>query len=108
MKASEGQSVLPAPTVINSSPAFNGNFLASFAANGDAGYAAGSEFASQGSGANMFIDFDFGASIKISGLISGIGWWIMSPGSTSYLLTLPILVLPWPQCRSRRMQTEIR
>src|SRR5437868_3981400 len=52
-----GQAALPNPTVIASSTPFNGNFAASFAANGDAGYAAGSEYASLGVGANMFIDF---------------------------------------------------
>jgi hypothetical protein len=66
-----GQTALPNPTVINSSTPFNGNFAAAFAANGDAGYAAGSEYASQGIGANMFIDFDFGSSIQIS----GFDWW---------------------------------
>lgn len=67
LNSPEGHNLLPAPAVINSAPAFNANYLANFAVNGDAGYANGSEYASLGIGAGMFIDFDFGASIKISG-----------------------------------------
>jgi len=62
-----GHVLLPPPTAINSSTPFNGNFIASQAVNGDAGDGPTSEYASHGVGANMFIDFDFGAAVSISG-----------------------------------------
>jgi len=62
-----GNVLLPAPTAINSSTPFNANFVASQAVNGDAGYSPTSEYASQGAGANMFIDFDFGVAVPVSG-----------------------------------------
>jgi hypothetical protein len=66
LNTAAGQTALPNPAVIGSSTPFPG-FSASSAANGDAGYATASEYASQGIGANMFVTFDFGASIQISG-----------------------------------------
>ena len=62
-----GLVLLPAPTVINSSTPFNGSFAANLAVNGNAGDGPGNEYASQGIGANMFVDFDFGTSLTISG-----------------------------------------
>ena len=62
-----GQVLLPSPVVINSSTPFNATFAASQAANGNAGDSSGNEFASAGVGATMFVDFDFTASVPISG-----------------------------------------
>jgi hypothetical protein len=63
----DGHVLLPAPTVINSATPFNASFAASQAANGNAGDGAGNEYASQGVGAGMFVDFDFGASVVVAG-----------------------------------------
>ncbi len=62
-------SVLAAPAVIDSAPPFNESYAAAGAVNGDVGNggAAGHEYASQGFGAAMYIDFDFGVSKPISG-----------------------------------------
>jgi hypothetical protein len=62
-----GHVVLPSPAVIHSAPAFNASYAAPQAANGNAGYDGGNEYASAGQGVLMFVDFDFGASIDISG-----------------------------------------
>jgi hypothetical protein len=63
----EGHVLLPAPVAINSSTPFNASFVAANAVNGNAGDGNGNEYASQGAGASMFIDFDFGVTIPISG-----------------------------------------
>lgn len=63
-----GAAQLPAPTVINSSPAFNASYAATKAVDGFAGYGNNDgSFASAGAGANMFIDFDFGVPVTITG-----------------------------------------
>jgi hypothetical protein len=62
-----GDVLLPAPAVINSATPFNATFAAAFAANGNAGDGPNNEYASQGAGAGMFVDFDFGAGVSISG-----------------------------------------
>jgi hypothetical protein len=62
LKTPSGQSLLPAPRVINSSPAYNNNYRAALAVDGDFG----TEYASRGAGASMFMDFDFGAARRIS------------------------------------------
>jgi hypothetical protein len=62
-----GNVLLPAPAAINSSTPFNATFAAAFAANGNAGDGPNNEYASQGVGAAMFVDFDFGAGVAISG-----------------------------------------
>jgi len=67
LNTAAGQVLLPAPTVINSATPFNATYAASQAANGNAGDGGGNEYASQGSGANMFVDFDFGVPLRISG-----------------------------------------
>ena len=63
LKTPAGQSLLPPPTVINSSPPFSGGFPTTAAVDGNFG----SDYASQGAGGNMFIDFDFGAAVSITG-----------------------------------------
>jgi hypothetical protein len=62
-----GQVLLPAPAAISSSTPFNGSFAAAFAVNGNAGDGPNNEYASQGVGAGMFVDFDFGVGVAISG-----------------------------------------
>ncbi len=62
-----GHVLLPSPVVINSSTPFNATYAASQAANGNAGDGGGNEYASAGVGAAMFVDFDFTATLPISG-----------------------------------------
>ena len=57
LRTAPGHSLLPPPTVINSSPQFSAGFPPAAAVNGDYGI----EYASLGAQGNMFIDFDFGA-----------------------------------------------
>ncbi len=54
-------------TVIGGATPFNGDHALANAANGDAGRGAGSEYASQSLGADMFVDFDLGTSKPITG-----------------------------------------
>src|SRR5262249_5356021 len=63
LRTPAGQSLLPAPLVLNSSPQFSASFPPGAAVNGDYG----SEYASLGAQGNMFIDFDFGAPKAITG-----------------------------------------
>lgn len=58
-----GHSLLPPPSVINSSPPFSGGFPTTAAVDGNFG----SDYASLGAQGNMFIDFDFGAAKQITG-----------------------------------------
>jgi hypothetical protein len=62
-----GQVLLPAPIVINSATPFNSTFAASQAVNGNAGDGGGNEYACQGLGAGMFVDFDFAVPVAVSG-----------------------------------------
>jgi hypothetical protein len=62
--------IIAGPAVINSAPAFNATTYAAInASNGDAGRDGPNprEYASAGQGANMFIDFDLGASHPVIG-----------------------------------------
>lgn len=61
-----GSYVAPS-TVIGGATPFNGDYALANAANGDAGRGAGSEYASQSLGADMFVDFDLGTSKPITG-----------------------------------------
>ena len=63
LRTPTGHSLLPPPTVINSSPPFNASYAAAFGVNNDFG----SEYASLGAQGNVFIDFDFGAAKQITG-----------------------------------------
>ena len=63
LKTPAGHSALPPPSVINSSSPFNAGFAPANAVNGDFG----SDYASLGAQASMFIDFDLGAEKQIAG-----------------------------------------
>jgi len=63
-----GMEILPTPAVINSFQAYNNTYAAQNAADGDCGNdSSAHEYASQGGGANAFLDFDFGVPARISG-----------------------------------------
>jgi hypothetical protein len=68
MKTPSGLMPTVTPTVYNGSPAFNANYALQNAANDNAGRdGVGNEYASQGQGANTFVDFDFGSATPIAG-----------------------------------------
>jgi hypothetical protein len=54
---------LPAPKVLSHAPDFSSDYRAAFAIDGKPG----SEWAAQGSGTNAFLEFDFGAPVRIAG-----------------------------------------
>ncbi|MCX6923533.1 MAG: immunoglobulin domain-containing protein, partial [Verrucomicrobia bacterium] len=63
-----GATLLPAPTVINSATPYNAGYAASHAVDGYAGTGNNDgSYASQGLGAGMFVDFDFGVPTVIAG-----------------------------------------
>ncbi|HNQ87550.1 MAG TPA: hypothetical protein PKM73_02820 [Verrucomicrobiota bacterium] len=69
MSTPPGNSVMPAPAVIDSATPFNPDYAAGGAVNGDVGNggAPGHEYACQGLGSAMYVDFDFGSAKAISG-----------------------------------------
>jgi hypothetical protein len=63
-----GYTVLPAPTVLASSPPFSATYAAANAVDGDAGRTDKvHDYASAGAGAAMFMDFDFGVARPLAG-----------------------------------------
>ena len=59
--------IIAAPTVIGSATPFNGSYAAANAVNGDAGRGGGLEYACASLGAGMYVDFDFGSVVPLSG-----------------------------------------
>jgi hypothetical protein len=61
-----GKAVAPATTIGSATP-FNASYAASYSVNGNAGRGGGFEYACASLGANMYVDFDFGSVLPISG-----------------------------------------
>jgi len=66
LNTASGKAVAPA-TVIGSATQFNASYAAANAVNGNAGRGGGYEYACASLGAGMYVDFDFGSVLPLSG-----------------------------------------